>query len=71
MAGLTLAVFLQKASSHPRSIRSFTSVVHEAYPFPDAVPAPPGGFGFAPNGIAAYSPVSLTLSSACLESTKR
>lgn len=59
IAGLTLAAFLQKASSDPRSVRQLTCTVFEAYTFSEAVPGPPGGFGFAPNGIAALAPLGL------------
>ena len=58
IAGLTLAAYLQKASSHPRSIRSFTSTVYEAYSFTEASDAT-GGFSVAPNGIAAFAPLGL------------
>src|SRR5437667_413363 len=58
IAGLSLAAYLQKASSDPRSIRSFTSTVYEAHSSSEASDGP-GGFGFAPNGIAAYAPLGI------------
>jgi 2-polyprenyl-6-methoxyphenol hydroxylase-like FAD-dependent oxidoreductase len=65
IAGLTLAAFFQKASLHPRSVRQLTCTVYEAYTRSEAVPGPPGGFGFAPNGIAALA--SLGLADAVVE----
>ena len=58
IAGLSLAAFLQKASFHSRAIRRFTSTVYEAYPPSETAPGP-GGFGFAPNGVAAYAPINM------------
>ena len=58
IAGLTLAAYLQKASSHPRSIRFVTSTVYEAYSLAEASDAT-GGFGIAPNGIAAFAPLGI------------
>jgi 2-polyprenyl-6-methoxyphenol hydroxylase-like FAD-dependent oxidoreductase len=58
VAGNALALFLHKASTHPLSIRHFTSTIYEAYPRSEKVYIG-GGLGLAPNGVAVLAELGL------------
>lgn len=58
VAGNALALFLQKALSHPLSTRNFTCSIYEAYPHSEKIYLG-GGLGLAPNGIAVLASLGL------------
>jgi len=58
VAGNALALFLDKAASHPLSKRKFTCTVYEAYPRSEKVYIG-GGLGLAPNGVAILASLGL------------
>ena len=58
VAGNALALFLDKASSHPLSKRKFTFTIYEAYPRTEKVYIG-GGLGLAPNGVAVLASLGL------------
>jgi 2-polyprenyl-6-methoxyphenol hydroxylase-like FAD-dependent oxidoreductase len=58
IAGKALSLFLDKARSHPLSIRNFTSTIYEAYPKSEKLYLG-GGLGLAPNGIAVLASLGL------------
>ena len=58
VAGHSLALFLHKASTHPLSLRHFTSTIYESYPRSEKIYLG-GGLGLAPNGVAVLSSLGL------------
>ena len=58
IAGKALSLFLHKASTHPLSIRNFTSTISEAYPKSEKIYLG-GGLGLAPNGVAVLASLGL------------
>jgi 2-polyprenyl-6-methoxyphenol hydroxylase-like FAD-dependent oxidoreductase len=58
IAGKSLALFLDRATTHPLSVNKFTCTVYEAYPRSEKIYVG-GGLGLAPNGIAVLSDLGL------------